>query len=174
MIAGSVQNPARFGRLRTQLAIMAGDGHEEATVPYLRITCPSVDAEQRRTAAATLTEAVVEMFTPPRGPSAADVRARTTVHFACYGPDELFVGGRAAEAASPDVTVELSDWSMSTRQQARVAAQLTPVLVRLFDAEPDAVNVRFHPYPPTDFAVGGVLLSRRVPRVARVMKRLFG
>jgi hypothetical protein len=48
------------------------------------------------------------------------------------------------------------------------------VLVRLFDAEPDAVNVRFHPYPPTDFAVGGVLLSRRVPRVARVMKRLFG
>jgi phenylpyruvate tautomerase PptA (4-oxalocrotonate tautomerase family) len=42
------------------------------------------------------------------------------------------------------VTAEISDWSMSRRQQARVAARLTPVLSSLFDAESDAVNVRFH------------------------------
>ena len=72
------------------------------------------------------------------------------------------------------MTAELSDWSMSRRQQARVAARLTPVLAELYAAEPDAVNVRFHSYPPSDFAVGGVLLSRRLPRVARLAKRLLG
>lgn len=88
--------------------------------------------------------------------------------------EELFVGGRAATDASVDVTVEVSDWSMSVRQQGRVASRLTPVLVQLFDAEPDAVNMRFHSYPPTAFAVGAVLLSRRVPRVARWTKRALG
>jgi phenylpyruvate tautomerase PptA (4-oxalocrotonate tautomerase family) len=70
--------------------------------------------------------------------------------------------------------VEISDWSMSVRQQGRVAAHLTPLLTDLFGAEPDAVNVRFHSYPPTDFAVGGRLLSARVPRAARLAKRLLG
>src|SRR5690242_17172163 len=124
-------------------------------MPYLRITCPTVGAQRRVQIATALTDAVVELFTPPRGPSAADIRARTTVHFACYGDDELFVGGHPSSVDQPDVTVELSDWSMSARQQARVAARLTPLLVRLYDAEPAAVNLRFHPYPPTDFAVGG-------------------
>ena len=38
----------------------------------------------------------------------------------------------------------------------------------------DAVNVRFHSYPPTDFAVGGRLLSTRIPYPARWAKKLFG
>lgn len=143
-------------------------------MPYLRVTCPPLQPERRRAVAETLTAAVVELFTPPRGPSPADIRARTTVQFASYGPDELFVGGDAVITDAPEVTVELSDWSMSTRQQARAAARLTPILVQLFDAVPDAVNLRFHPYPPTDFAVGGVLLSRRVPRIARFAKRALG
>jgi phenylpyruvate tautomerase PptA (4-oxalocrotonate tautomerase family) len=63
---------------------------------------------------------------------------------------------------------------MSVRQQRRVAARLTPLLADLFGAERDAINVRFHPYPPTDFAVGGRLLSARVPRVARLAKRILG
>ena len=116
--------------------------------------------------------AVVELFTPPRGPDAAAIRSRTTVHITGYGDDELFVGGRPATTVRPDVTVELSDWSMSTRHQARVAAALTPRLVELFDTEPDAINLRFHPYPPTDFAVGGILLSSRIPRLVRMIKRL--
>jgi phenylpyruvate tautomerase PptA (4-oxalocrotonate tautomerase family) len=143
-------------------------------VPYLRVTCPPLGVERRRAVAEELTALVVELFTPPRGPSPADIRARTTVQFTSYGPDELFIGGRAASSEIPDVTVELSDWSMSVRRQARVAARLTPLAVRLFAAEPGAVNVRFHPYPPTDFAVGGVLLSQRVPRLARWTKRLLG
>jgi len=143
-------------------------------VPYLRVTCPALPASRRREVAETLTEATVELFTPRRGPRAADIRARTTVQFVVYGDDELFVGGQAATADSADVTVELSDWSMPVRQQARVAATITPLLARLFEAAPDAVNLRFHSYPPTDFAVGGVLLSRRIPRVARVAKRLVG
>lgn len=135
-------------------------------MPYLRVTCPDMDPTRRRNIAEELTIAVVELFTPPRGPSAADIRARTTVHFTSYGADELFVAGCAAIDQRPDVTIELSDWSMSTRQQARVAAVLTPRLVQLFDTEPDAVNLRFHSYPPTDFAVGGVLsapASRALP-----------
>lgn len=143
-------------------------------VPYLRVTCPPLTADRRRQVAEELTAVVVELFTPPRGPSAEDIRARTTVHFAVYGPDELFVGGRPATTEDPDVTVELSDWSMSTRAQARGAARLTPVLVALFGAQPDAVNLRFHPYPPTDFAVAGVLLSARIPAPARWAKRLLG
>jgi phenylpyruvate tautomerase PptA (4-oxalocrotonate tautomerase family) len=117
---------------------------------------------------------VVELFTPPRGPTAANIRERTTVHFVPYRDDELFIAGNAADASSPDVTVELSDWSMSTRQQRRVAARLTPILVSLFHAQPDAVNLRFHPYPPSDFAVGGALLADRVPRPAQWAKRLLG
>jgi phenylpyruvate tautomerase PptA (4-oxalocrotonate tautomerase family) len=62
---------------------------------------------------------------------------------------------------------------MSRRPQARVAARLTPVLSSLVDAETDAVNVRFHSYPPSDFAVGGTLLSHRVPAAARFAKRLL-
>lgn len=143
-------------------------------MPYLRITCPTPQPSCRREIAEQLTDAVVELFTPPRGPSADEIRDRTTVHFAGYGPDELFIAGRPASTAAPDVTAELSDWHMSTRQQRRVAARLTPLLVRLFDAEPDAVNIRLHPYPPTDFAVGGALLADRVPRVAQWAKRLLG
>jgi hypothetical protein len=44
----------------------------------------------------------------------------------------------------------------------------------MFGAALDSVNVRFHSYPPTDFAVGGQLLSARVPRVVRLAKRLLG
>ena len=69
-------------------------------MPYLRVTCPHVDNDRRREVAAALTEAVVEIFTPSRGPSAADIRARTTVHFACYGPEE-FVRGRPRPRRSP-------------------------------------------------------------------------
>lgn len=142
-------------------------------MPYLRVTSPVLTAERRTEIAAALTDAAVALFTPPRGPSAADIRERTTVHFTAYGDRELFVAGRPAEVDRPDVTVELSDWSMSKRQQAKVAATLTPLLVSLFRAEPDAVNVRFHSYPPSDFAVGGRLLSDRVPRAAQLAKRVF-
>jgi len=69
---------------------------EDGVVPYLRVTCPPLTADRRRQVAEELTAVVVELFTPPRGPSAEDIRARTTVHFAVYGPDELFVGGRPA------------------------------------------------------------------------------
>lgn len=143
-------------------------------MPYLRLTGPRLSDERRREIADRLTEVLVEVFTARRGPSAAEIRSRTTVHFTSYGSDELFVGGRAAGGDQPDVTAEVSDWSMSRRQQARVADRLTPVLTDLFGAGPDAVNLRFHSYPPDDFAVGGILLSRRIPRVARLAKRLLG
>lgn len=85
----------------------------------------------------------------------------------------MFIGGRPADSSRADVTVELSDWHMSTRQQRKATAALTPVLVRLFGAEPDSVSIRFHSYPPTDFAVGGRLLSDRIPAAGRFAKRLF-
>ena len=143
-------------------------------MPYLRITGPVLRPERRTEVARRLTEAVVELFTPARGPSAEEVRSRTSVHFTSYGAEELFVGGRGAGTEAPDVTVELSDWSMSVRRQARAAAELTPLLVTLYGARPGDVNLRFHSYPPSDLAVGGELLSRRVPRAGRLAKRLLG
>jgi phenylpyruvate tautomerase PptA (4-oxalocrotonate tautomerase family) len=143
-------------------------------VPYLRITCPALSAQRRKEIAEALTQTVVKLFTPPRGPSETEIRQRTTVHFTSYDDNELFIGGRPATGEHSDVTVELSDWSMSRRQQARAAATLTRLLASAFDTEPDAVNVRFHPYPPADFAVGGRLLSTRIPFPARLAKKLFG
>jgi phenylpyruvate tautomerase PptA (4-oxalocrotonate tautomerase family) len=126
-----------------------------------------------------LTAAINGLFYNPRARlTREELRERTTVHFTPYGEDQLFIGGRTpAERNAMDVTVELSDWSMSPKQQRHVAKGLTPVLAELFDVPPDGidgVNIRFHPYPPTDFAVGGRLLSEVVPWVGRLMKRMFG
>jgi phenylpyruvate tautomerase PptA (4-oxalocrotonate tautomerase family) len=143
-------------------------------MPYLRITCPVQQPTTYEEIAQLLTGSVVELFTPRRGPNSADIQAHTTVHFQPYAADEVFIGGSRVDAAHPDVTMELSDWSMSVRRQRRVAAVLTPLAAQAFGTELDAVNMRFHSYPPTDFAVGGVLLSRRVPRVAQAIKRIVG
>lgn len=143
-------------------------------MPYLRVTCPEPGADRRREIAAVLVEEVVDLFTPRRGPGREVVRARTTVHFIPYREAELFVAGQESDRTRPDITVELSDWFLGVRRQRIIAARLTPVLVQLFEAEPDAVNIRFHSYPPTDFAVAGKLLSDRIPIAGQLAKRLFG
>jgi phenylpyruvate tautomerase PptA (4-oxalocrotonate tautomerase family) len=145
-------------------------------VPYLRVTCPEISAERRRIVARRLTEAVNDIFWNPRsGLTRDELRERTTVHFLPYGEDTLFIGGRTpAERAVPDITVELSDWSMPVRMQRRIAREFTPVLAQLFNittADLDNINIRFHSYPPTDFAVGGKLLSDIIPAAGRVLKR---
>lgn len=148
-------------------------------MPYLRITCPEIDAGHRAAAASRLTAAINDLFYRPRGgPTREELRERTTVHFVPYADRELFVGGRTpGERGAADVTVELSDWGMSVRRRREVARALTPLVAELFGVGPegiDGINVRFHPYPPTDFAVGGRLLSDVVPRAGRLAKRLFG
>ena len=148
-------------------------------MPYLRITCAELPDEQKRKIATQLTEEINKLFFNPRGgPSKEELRERTTVHFTPYSDAHLFIGGRTQEeSGTPDVTVELSDWLMSVKQQRKVAKVLTPRLAELFGVpieELDAVNIRFHPYPPSDFAVGGVLLSDRVPWVGRLLKKLAG
>jgi hypothetical protein len=48
----------------------------------------------------------------------------------------------------------------------------TPVLAEVFQAaDLEGVNVRFHPYPPTDFSVGGALLSDRVAAMGQPMNQ---
>jgi phenylpyruvate tautomerase PptA (4-oxalocrotonate tautomerase family) len=148
-------------------------------MPYLRITCPELSTQRRREVAERLTRTVIDLFFNPRAPiTREDLRERTTVHFFPYSEGDIFIGGRTPqERRASDVTVELSDWSMSVRQQKRVARSLTPVLAELFEIPPDKledVNIRFHPYPPTDFAVGGRLLSELIPAMGRLMKRLSG
>jgi len=150
-----------------------------ACMPYLRITCPTLPPERCRTIAEQLTNAINDLFFHPRARlTREELRERTTVHFLPYTETELFIGGRPPqERSGPDVTVELSDWSMSVRQQRRVARALTPLLAELFGVAPvaiEGINIRFHPYPPTDFAVGGRLLSDMIPLPGRLMKRLFG
>lgn len=51
------------------------------------------------------------------------------------------------------------------------------MLAKLFDipsAKAENINIRFHSYPPSDFAVGGRLLVDAVPRIGRLFKRLTG
>lgn len=145
-------------------------------MPYLRVTCPQLPSSTRRAIAKRLTDEINDLFFNPHSPvTREELRERTTVHFTMYGEDEMFIGARTpAERQGVDVTVELSDWSMSEKQQKRVARRLTDVIAELFDVAPgqiDGINLRFHPYPPKDFAVGGRLLSDMVPLVARIFKR---
>ncbi len=87
----------------------------------------------------------------------------------------MFIGARTpGERDGVDVTVEVSDWNMSEGQQRKVARRLTEVLAELFKIKPanfDGINIRFHPYPPKDFAVGGRLLSDMTPLIGQVAKR---
>ncbi len=145
-------------------------------VPYLRITCPEMPGQRKRAIAEQLTGAVNDLFFNPRARlTREELRERTTVHFAAYRENELFIGARTPEERNAiDLTVELSDWSMSVKHQRRIAKRLTPLLAELFHippAELDGINIRFHPYPPTDFAVGGRLLSDIVPLIGRLVKR---
>ncbi len=126
-----------------------------------------------------LTSAINDLFFNPRARlTREELRDRTTVHFVPYAEAELFIGGHTPlERNRTDVTIELSDWSMPVRQQRRVARSLTLIVADLFAIAPEAIggiNIRFHPYPPTDFAIGGSLLSDMIPPVGRFMKRMFG
>ncbi len=144
-------------------------------MPYLRITCPELSNEKRRAIAKQLTDEINILFYSPKGgPSREELRSHTSVHFLAYREDELFIGGETPEErGSTDVTAELSDWGMSVKKQKKVAQQLTPVLAKLFGiSDLENINIRFHSYPPTDFSVGGKLISDIVPKIGQVMKRL--
>ena len=127
-------------------------------MPYLRITCPELSSQRRRAIAEHLTDPIVDLFFDPHGRlKREELREPTTVHFAAYRENKFFIGGRTPEERTTiDVTLELSDWSMSVKQQWRLAHRLTPLLAALFEVPAsglDGINIRFHPYPPTDFAV---------------------
>jgi phenylpyruvate tautomerase PptA (4-oxalocrotonate tautomerase family) len=148
-------------------------------MPYLRITCPPLNEELRRAIAADLTEVINTLLYAPHGRlTREDLRERTTIHFTPYAPGELFIGGRSPEERGvADLTVEFSDWNMSARQRRRLAGALTPELARLWSipaSQVDGINIRFHSYPPTAFAVGGRLLSDLVPWIGQFLRRLAG
>ena len=148
-------------------------------MPYLKITCQQLDNERSKAIAESLTQEINDLYYNPKGKlSREEIRERTTVHFAPYEEGELFIGGKTPrQRDAADITVELSDWSMSVRRQRKIARMLTPVLATWFEvpaSQTDNVNIRFHSYPPTDFAVGGKLLSDLVPLVGRMAKKLFG
>jgi phenylpyruvate tautomerase PptA (4-oxalocrotonate tautomerase family) len=148
-------------------------------VPYLRITCPNLPPERRYEIAQKLTDAINDLFVNPQAPlTREELRERTTVHFVPFDDGEVFIGGRTpTERGAVDLTVELSDWSLSVRRQRAVAQGLTLALAEAFaipEAQRDGINIRFHSYPPTDFAVGGKLLSDLIPRAAQLAKKLLG
>ena len=148
-------------------------------MPYLKITSLPLEPHTKETMAQTLTSVINVLFFNPRGgPTRDELTERTTIHFVPYQPDEFYVGGKTPlQRGCQEVTAELSDWSMSVKQQRKVAKELTPVLADLFHIGADqfhSVNIRFHSYPPTAFAVGGYLLSDLVPLVGKLAKRLLG
>lgn len=107
-------------------------------MPYLRITCTELPPQRRRAIAERLTEAINDVFFDPRARlTREELRERTTVHFVQFGEDELFIGGQTPrDRKAIDLTVELSDWSMSVTRQRRIARLLTPVLAEVFDIAP--------------------------------------
>lgn len=143
-------------------------------MPYLRLTCPETAPDERRRVALRLTDAVNELlFSSHGGPRREELRERTTIHFMPYRPGELYIGGQTPEERGADLTLELSDWNLSVATRRRLAARLTPLLAELFAVtELGGVNIRFHAYAPSEFAVGGKLLSDVVPRAGQLMKRL--
>jgi len=146
-------------------------------VPYLRITCPELESGRRQTVATRLTETIDTLLYDPRGRiTPQELRERTTVHFTPYAPEELFIGGQTPEARNAtDITIELSDWGLSARQRRRLARGLTPVVADVFRvprAGWDGINIRFHSYRPSEFAVGGRLLSELVPPVGQLLRWL--
>ncbi len=146
-------------------------------MPYMKLTSAEISVGRREEIARELTDAVVRLMKPPggRGPTPEQLRDRCTVHFTPYDPTSMAIGGKLMrDRAEQDVTMEFSDWGMTPRLQRRLTRELTPLLARLFGMEShlDHVNIRFYPYPPTDFAVGGRLLSELVPAIGRLMKRL--
>lgn len=144
-------------------------------MPYMKLTTPETTADDRARIARELTEAVVQLLTPRNGLTPQELRERCTVHFTPYEPMMMAIGGTLMrDRIGKDITMELSDWGMTKRMQRRLARELAPLLARLFGMEDhlDHVNIRFHPYPPTDFAVGGRLLADLIPKIGQLMKRL--
>jgi phenylpyruvate tautomerase PptA (4-oxalocrotonate tautomerase family) len=136
-------------------------------MPYLGITSQSLPASARCAIAGRLTDTIVDLFFNPRSPLARiDLRERTTVHFTPYGDDELFIDGRTPQQReAPDVPMELSRLVDAGASPTQGRTRLTPVVMELFGIEKsdaDAVNIRFHSYPPSDFAAGGQLLCDRM------------
>lgn len=147
-------------------------------MPYLRITCPYNFKEKFPSIAERLTKEINLLFYNSKARlSREELRERTTIHFIPYEDKELFIGARTPnERGFLDITVELSDWLMSVKQQRKVAKHLTSVLAELFgldDQHLENVNMRFHSYPPSDFSVGGKLLSDIIPLPGRIAKKIF-
>lgn len=147
-------------------------------MPYLRISCPTLETDKYAAIALTLTNAINDIFYHPKARlTREELRERTTVHFVPYREGEFYIGAKTpSQRGHADITIELSDWYMSVKQQRKVAEQMTPIVAKLFNIAPadsDNINFRFHSYPPTDFAVGGKLLSDIVPYIGRLAKRIF-
>ncbi len=148
-------------------------------MPYLQVTCPEKFKSEFKSFAEVLTLEINELFYNPKARiTKEELRERTTVHFNPYAENQLFIGARTPdERGYLDITVELSDWLMSVKKQRKVAKKLTPVLMKLFDIDDnhiDNVNIYFNSYSPTNFSVGGKLLSDLVPFAGRIAKKIFG
>lgn len=148
-------------------------------MPYLKITCMVLETENYTNIAHALTDAVNDLFYNPKAHlTREELRERTTIHFTPYLENEFYIGGKTtSQRKQQDITIEISDWYMSVKQQKKLARELTPIVARLFsvaDSQLDNINLRFYSYPPADFAVGGKLLSERIPAIGRFAKKWFG
>lgn len=91
---------------------------------------------------------------------------------------DLFIGARTPDQrGTADVTVATFRLVDVRAAPAQDRTGTHTVLAKLFDipsAKAENINIRFHSYPPSDFAVGGRLLVDAVPRIGRLFKRLTG
>ncbi len=104
-------------------------------MPYLKITCSVLEKHNFKAIAERLTAEINDLFfTSKAHLTREQLRERTTIHFVPYHDNEMFIAGQTpVERNKPDVTTELSDWSMSVRQQKKIAKRLTTVLAELFN-----------------------------------------
>jgi hypothetical protein len=146
-------------------------------VPYLRVTCAQVSRDRRRAIAERLTEEIVDLFLSPNGRITREqLREPRQYTSQAMGDAPLLLHGHTPIGKFHGQIDRISVGGRSASDDEFVfIVHQTPILAKLYEIPPDrleGINLRFHPYPPTDFAVGGRLLSDLVPLIGRWMKAL--
>jgi 4-oxalocrotonate tautomerase len=80
--------------------------------------------------------------------------------FAGYFTPDLTPEKSGKDRHMPEVIIELAE-GRTLDQKRRLVKEITDVVVRVCDVEPQAVIVIIHTNPKTDKAKGGILFSDR-------------
>lgn len=127
-------------------------------MPHLRLQSPALSAELKRKLAFQLTDAVIAGLCMDDS-----CRQRTTIRFDAVNAEDLAVAGELlSEGGAPDYLLEITDLALSDAQKHAAVKAIVPVLMQNFGLRKEQawkINIRFHCYQASDYAVGGTFLD---------------